>query len=156
MSTPKKIEPAKAVTPAATQPNAWIAKVSADVGAEKFSVALPLTPAMAPAITEGDGIALLSERDGKVLTVTFARIYRVRSGLESTTLYFDAVLAVEPPKEAASLGLPVPTGVIGRVDWPTFTAALKAATGKEFKDCCHWRARRPPNRITCADCCNSR
>ena len=134
MSTPKENEPAQDISPDAAPPNAWIAKVSADVGAELLSISLPLTPAMALAIVEGDGITLLCERDGKVTSVSFARIYRVRSGLESTTLYFDAQLLVEPPKGVASLGLPLPTAVICRVDWPVFESALKTATALEFSN----------------------
>ena len=114
------------------QPNAWLIKIAGQT--EPFSVTIPAAPALVKGVVEGDAVAMLAEGEGKTVAVLFARIYRVRSRLEATTLYFDAVLAVEPPREATSLGLPVPTGIVGRVDWPTYTAALKAATGKEFKE----------------------
>ena len=120
MRKPKTIEPAKDGSSVVKQPNSWVAEVSADVRAENFSVTLPLAPTVAPAIIEGDGVAFVSERDEKMLTIAFGRIYRVRSGLEATTLYFDTLVTVEPPMEAASLGLPVPSGIVGRVDWPTY------------------------------------
>lgn len=141
MSKPKKTKPADEATTTSTQPNAWLVKIAGR--AEMFSVKIPAAPALVKGVVEGDAAALLAEGNGKVLPVAFARIYRVRSGLEWTTLYFDAVLAVEPPKEAASLGLPVPTGIIGRVDWPTYTAALKASTGKEFKEMLPFEGKTP-------------
>ena len=128
MNIPKKIEPAKE----ATQPNAWIIKITGPT--EPFSVTIPAAPALEKRIVEGDAVILLAEREGKTVAVLFARIYRVRSGIEATTLYFDSVLAAEPPKDAASLGLPVPNGIVSRADWPTYASALKTAAGKEFKD----------------------
>ena len=123
------------------QPNAWLIKITGQT--QPFSVTILTAPALVRGIVEGDAVALLAEREGKTVAVLFARIYRVRSGLEATTLYFDAVLAVEPPTDAASLGLPVPTGIVGRIDWPTYTAALKAATGKEFKELLPFEGKTP-------------
>lgn len=141
MNSAKKIYSTNTEAPAATSPNAWLIKCTKQT--EPFCVTLPAAPGLVKGIVEGDTLALLDEREGKILAVLFARIYRVRSGLEATTLYFDAVLAVEPPKEAASLGLPAPTGIAGRVDWPTYTAALKAASGKEFKDLLPFEGKTP-------------
>lgn len=132
MSTPKKTKLADEATTTSTQPNGWVAKITGTV--ERFSVTISASPSLVNGIVDGDAVALLDENNGKVLTIAFGRIYRVRSGLEATTLYFDALLAVEPPMEAASLGLPLPSCIVGRVHWPAYTAALKSATGKEFKE----------------------
>ncbi len=141
MSKPKNIQPPEDAGGVLAQPNAWLIKTAGQ--AESFSVTIPAAPDLVKGVVEGDGAALLAESKGNTVAVLFARIYRVRSGLEETTLYFDAVFEVEPPKEAALLGLPAPTGVVGRVDWPSYTAALKAATGKEFKDLSPFKGKTP-------------
>ena len=133
MSTTQKTESSKAAS-ASAQPNAWIVQVAANAVFNVFSATVSLNGSMAPALVEGDGIVLLCEHDGTVFAAAFARLYQVRAATDSVTIYFDAVLAVEPIREVAALGLPVPTAQLARVDWSIFTAALKAATGKEFKD----------------------
>lgn len=70
------------------QPNAWLIRPGAL--ANPFSVTLAVAPNLASGIAEGDLTALLGEQDGKSVVVLFARIFRIRSGAESTTLYFDA------------------------------------------------------------------
>lgn len=115
-------------------PNAWIARAPSEMGITPFRVELPLNPASCPGIMEGDGIALLLGPEATLLVTCFARIYRIRSEMESTTLYFDTLLRAEPMTKATPLGLRSPTGVIGRVDFQTFTSALKLATGKEFTE----------------------
>ena len=119
-------------TASAPQPNAWLLRPGAQPN--PFSGTLSTVPAMASSVAEGDAVALLAEQEGKTLVVAFARIYRVRNQSDSVTLHFDAVLPVTPPRESASLGLTPPGGVIERVDWTTFVAALKTATGKEFTE----------------------
>jgi hypothetical protein len=114
------------------QPNAWLIRPGALTN--PFSVTLTVTPNLASGIAEGDFTALPAEQDGKSVVVVFARIFRLRCGPESTTLYFDALLPVTPPQEVASLGLTPSTSIIERVEWTTFVAALKTATCKEAGD----------------------
>jgi hypothetical protein len=116
----------------AREPNAWVIRVNDEP--RDYTVVIPVAPSIAKALAAGDGVVLVSEEDGRVLVHSFARIYRIRFGLKTTTLHFDSVIPLAPPVEAASLGLPQPTGAIHRIDWPTFSAALKKATGKEFDE----------------------
>ena len=113
MSKSQKTEPGKAA-PASAQPNAWIVKMPADAVSNVFSATVSLNGSMAPALAEGDGIVLLCEHDGTVFAATFARLYQIRAVTDSVTIYFDAVLAVEPMREAATLGLPVSTAQLSR------------------------------------------
>lgn len=122
----------KALTQSSPNTNAWVVRPGALTN--PFSVTLPVSLNLASAIAEGDLTALLGEQDGKLAVVVFARIFRIRSGAESTTLYFDALLPVTPPSEPALLGVPTSASVIARVDWTTFVAALKTATGKEVTE----------------------
>lgn len=126
------IPAAPSPTASAPQPNAWLVRPGAQPN--PFSVTLSTLPAMASGVAEGDAVALLAEQEGKTLVVAFARIYRIRKQSDSVTLHFDALLAVTPPREAASLGFTPPASVIERVDWPTFSAAFKSVAGKEFKE----------------------
>lgn len=136
---PETLDKGAAITP---QRNAWLIKITGQ--AKPFYITVPVGSALAKGLVEGDAVALLAERSGQTHVVLFARIYRVRVEVESTMLYFDAMLAVEPSKEAALLKPPALTGVINRLDWPTFAAALKAATGKEFKDLSPLSGKTPP------------
>ena len=132
MSDAVKSKSAGPDTPAANQPNAWLIRPGGLT--DPFSVTLEVTPNLVSGVAEGDLTALLAEQDGKSVVVLFARIFRIRSKPESTTLHFDALLPVTPPRDAVSLGLTPLGGVIKRIDWATFVAALKAATGKEFNE----------------------
>jgi len=118
--------------PPAVQPNAWL--VRPGVQSHPFSVTLAVAPATVTGVAEGDGVALVSQSEGQTLVVAFARIYRIRRATDSVTFYFDALLPVVPPREAASLGFAPAGGIIERLDWSTFAAAFKAATGTEFSD----------------------
>jgi hypothetical protein len=114
------------------QPNAWLIRLGALT--RPFSVTLAMNPNLARGVAEGDGIAFLTEQDDKTVAVAFARIYRIRAKTDSVTVYFDALLPLAPARESASLGLTQAGNLIERVDWPTFAAALKTATGREFAD----------------------
>ncbi len=111
------------------QPNAWV--ISTTEKTDPFSVTLSTGPELVQGVAEGDFVVVL---EGEGIVALFARIYRVRSGVESATLYFDSVLPLNPPKEAASMGLPSSNAAISRLEWDTFTSAFKAAAGKESRD----------------------
>ena len=122
-------DPKKAQIP---NPNAWLIR-SGEVQ-NPFSVTLAIVPNLVNSIAEGDLTALLTEQDGKIVVVVFARIFRLRYGSAFTTIYFDALLPVIPPREAVSLGFITAASFIERVEWTTFIAALKIATGKEVSE----------------------
>src|SRR6266496_1494160 len=114
------------------QPNAWLIRPGALTG--PFSVTLAMNPNLTRGVAEGDGIAFLTEQDEKTVAIAFGRIYRIRAKTDSVTIYFDALLPLTPARESALLGLTQAASVIERVDWPTFAAAFKTATGQEFTD----------------------
>ena len=82
-------------TPAQSpNPNAWLIRPGALTN--PFSVTLAIAPSLTSGIAEGDFTALHAEQDGKSVVVVFARIFRLRCGPQSTTLYFDALLPTRP------------------------------------------------------------
>lgn len=112
------------------QPNAWVISAEAVRGA--FSVTLPVEPRFVSGIVEGDAAAVLVEKGEKPRAMLFARIFRVRRGLGSATLYFDSLLSVPSNDQEPMSGLSAPKGLAERVEWPVFIAALRKGTGKEF------------------------
>lgn len=112
-------------------PNAWIAKVGADQSAGHLTLELRGGAAFSGSIEEADGVALVDTAGN---AVAFARVYRVRSSTELTTLYFDCLLRVSPGISTTSLGLTLPNAAIERLPWPDFVAAYQKATGKPYTD----------------------
>ena len=84
------------------------------------------------AISEDDWVLVLNT-SGHITRV--GRVLRVRSDLETTTIYFDRLLVVEP---TVSIGLtsltPPSSGNIGRVQWTDFTEALPKALHKTIAE----------------------
>lgn len=114
-----------------TPTNAWIAKVAADQGAGHLTLELHGGAALAAGIKEADGLVLV-DAAGNVMA--FARVYRVRSSTERTTLHFDCLVQVFGEKSAASPGLTLPNAAIERLPWSDFVAAYQNATGKSYSD----------------------
>ena len=134
MAAPKKSKAGSpALEAAPRQPNAWLIK-TAGIIQEGYSVTIDVPATLLTGLIEGDAVALLADASGSSTVVAFARIYRVRRALEGATIFFDARREVTPPRDAASLGFAIPSGVIVRADWTTFTAAFKSVTGKEFAE----------------------
>lgn len=129
MSEAQSSKSTEAPSPA-SQSNAWLIRPGGLTN--PFSVTLVMNPNLVGGIVENDGVSLITEQDGKTVVIAFGRIYRIRAKTDSVTIYFDALLPLTPAKEAASLGFISAGGVIERVDWSTFAAAFKTATGQEF------------------------
>jgi hypothetical protein len=84
------------------------------------------------AIKEDDWVLVLNPA-GTIARV--GRVLRVRSDLESTTLYFDRVFGVSDPVQIGVTSLTSPSsGSIGRVQWTDFTAALSKALNKTIAE----------------------
>src|SRR5581483_11790918 len=132
MAQTKKLELPGGEKPVAVQPNAWLIRLGTQPN--PFSVFLAVTPSSVSGVAEGDGAVLFAEREGKTFVVAFGRIYRIRTRTDSVTFHFDALIPAIPAREAASLGFTPSGAVIERVDWATFTAALKTVTGNDFND----------------------
>lgn len=80
--------------------------------------------ALYQAIAADDWVLILNT-SGDITRV--GRVMRLRSNSETTSLFFDKVLAVESPVPFAKAGLAPPTGRISRVQWTEFAESLPKA-----------------------------
>jgi hypothetical protein len=120
------------VSPTSLLPkSAWL--ICADRNPHSFSIRIDLAPALTKGIEEGDGVALLTERDGAVFVSAFASVFRKRGGLDFTEIYFDAVSHLSEELDATVLGFTTTPSILNRVDWTTFSSAVKTATGELFE-----------------------
>lgn len=110
--------------------NAWIVD-STSLSPDGYMARLNGGLATFTGVKESDSIILFTPGAG---IVAFARIYRIRWELDSTTLYFDGLLKLETPIYPAGLGLSTPESNIERLDWSTFASALQTACGIAFSD----------------------
>ena len=116
-------------------PNAWIA-VDLGLGIDHrlapYILILKGERTRYQAIKEDDWVLVLNPA-GTITRV--GRVLRVRSDLESTTLYFDRVFWVSEPVQIGVTSLSPPaSGNIGRVQWTDFTAALSKALNKTIAE----------------------
>ncbi len=111
---------------------AWLVRVGPDVRFDGFRVTGDHVSSDLRGIREGDALLIAKEESGRFDVVSFARVYRVRRGLDETTLLLDGLLPVEPPRPSSDFGIQPPTVAISRLDWPSFEAALKTACGIDF------------------------
>jgi ribosomal protein L24E len=113
------------------QPNAWIAvdhELGTHHGLVLWTLLLKGDRSLYQAMAEDDWVLVL-DTSGAITRV--GRVLRVRSDLDTTTLYFDRVLAVGEPASTAVTSLTQPTsGSIGRIQWADFVEALAKATSK--------------------------
>ena len=116
-------------------PNAWIAidhGLVADLTLVPYTLRLKGERSLYQTIADGDWVLILNTT-GRITRV--GRVLRVRSDLETTTIYFDRMLSVEP---AVSMGLtsltPPSSGSIGRVQWTDFLESLPKALQKTIAE----------------------
>ncbi|MEO6080894.1 MAG: DISARM system helicase DrmA [Steroidobacteraceae bacterium] len=103
-----------------TVPNvqAWLAKEATSHGT--FVVRLA-GDRIGSAVTPGHWVLVV---DGSGAFKRVGRILRIRTDLESTTLYFDRLLAVKIAGSLAAIGLTLPTGLVTRLRPEDLSAAL--------------------------------
>lgn len=116
-------------------PNAWIAidhGLAADLTLAPYTLQLNGEHSLYQAIADDDWVLILNTaghitRGGRVL--------RLRSDLETTTIYFDRMLLVDTP---VSIGLtslaPPSSGSVGRIQWTDFLESLPKALHKTIAD----------------------
>ena len=116
-------------------PNAWIAidhGLGTDHRLMPYILILKGERSLYQAIEVDDWVLVLDTTDS---ITRVGRVLRVRSDLETTTLYFDRLLAVTEP---VSIGLtaltPPSSGSIGRVQWTDFVEALPKALHKTIAE----------------------
>ena len=122
--------PAPEVAPPVAR-NAWRVVPAADRQVDAFRVTFNLAASLATGIEIGDGVVVDSPAVG---VTAFGRVYRKRSSVSETTLYFDGVVPLPAPLPAASLGLAPSAGPAAeRLEWNTFATAMTRATGTTFE-----------------------
>jgi hypothetical protein len=113
--------------------NAWIA---IDSGAGKFpypEFALELSGdrKLFSGIAEGDWI-VIANASGKAARV--GRLLRMRSDLQTTTIYFDRLLQIASAAPIDTAGFSMPAGPIARVQWNVFVDELPKLAGTALED----------------------
>ena len=115
--------------------NAWIAidhGLSADPTLALYTLRLKGERSHYQAIADDDWMLILNAI-GHIVRV--GRVLRVRSDLETTTIYFDRMLLVDP---AVSIGLtsltPPSSGSVGRIQWADFLESLPKALHKSIAE----------------------
>jgi hypothetical protein len=116
-------------------PNAWIA-VDHDIGADHrlkpYILVLKGERALYQAIEVDDWVLVLNPAGG---ITRVGRVLRVRSDLETTTLYFDRLLSITDRATIELTALtPPPSGSIGRVQWSDFAEGLSKALNKSIAE----------------------
>ncbi len=113
--------------------NAWLIRLGDEAHNRRFSVTVDHASSLFRGVEEGDGV-LIAGGD-PLAAISFARIYRIRTKLDSTTFYFDGVLPVNKEKLLTGLGVIAPESktAIVRLEWSVFEAALKAACAIPFE-----------------------
>lgn len=116
-------------------PNAWIAidhGLSASLTLAPYTLRVEGERSLYQAIADDDWVLILNTT-GSITRV--GRVLRVRSHLETTTIYFDRMLLVDP---AVSIGLtslnPPSTGSVGRIQWTDFLESLTKALHKTIAE----------------------
>ncbi len=116
-------------------PNAWIAidhGLAADLTLAPYTSQLKGERSLYQALAEDDWLLILNTA-GHITRV--GRVLRVRSDLETTTIYFDRMLLVDP---AVSIGLtsltPPSSGSVGRIQWTDFLESLPKALHKTITE----------------------
>ena len=112
--------------------NSWLVRVESDARSDGFKITVDNVSSDLRGVREGDGLLLVEEESGTHDVVSFARVYRVRRGLDETTLLLDGLLPVEPPRPLSDFGIQPPTSAVSRLEWPSFESALKTAFGIDF------------------------
>ena len=118
-----------------TNPNSWIATdhgLGTDHRLAPYILVLKAERSLYQGIEEDDWVLVLNP-DGGITRV--GRVLRVRSDLETTTLYFDRLRSVTEPVSLGLTALTQPSsGSIGRVQWTDFVDALPKALHKTIAD----------------------
>ncbi|MFV8626539.1 DISARM system helicase DrmA [Ralstonia pseudosolanacearum] len=122
-------------TGTASVPNAWIAVdhgLCTDRGLAPYTLALKGLRSLYQAIAEDDWVLVLNPA-GEI--VRAGRVLRLRSDLETTTIFFDRLSVADAPVSVASISLAPPSsGNVGRIQWDEFVAALSSALHQSAAD----------------------
>lgn len=116
-------------------PNAWIAIdhcLAADLALAPYTLLLKGERSLYQAIADDDWVLILNTA-GHITRV--GRVLRVRSDLETTTIYFDRMLLVDPAVPTGLTSLTPPSsGSLGRIQWTDFLESLPKALHKTIAE----------------------
>jgi len=116
----------------AFQLGAWAIQLRTDARTNGYTITVDHASSDLRGVREGDALLIFEEESGIFNVVSFARVYRVRRGLDETMLLLEGLLPVEPPRPLGDFGIQPPTVAVSRLEWPTFESALKTACGIDF------------------------
>ena len=120
---------------ASKAPNAWIAidhGLAADLTLAPYTLRLNGERSLYQAIADDDWVLILNSA-GHITRV--GRVLRVRSDLETTTIYFDRMLLVDPEVPIGLTSLAPPSsGSVGRIQWTDFQDSLRTALSKTIAE----------------------
>lgn len=112
---------------AANAPDAWIA-VDHDLGSDRrlapFTLVLSGDRTLYQSLAQDDWVLVLNAA-GEI--VRAGRVLRLRSNLETTTIFFDRLAGAVAPVSVASVSLTSPSGNFGRIQWDEFVTVLSTA-----------------------------
>ena len=115
--------------------SAWIAidhGIDTDAGLGRYMLTLKGLQSLYQAIREDDWILVIGLR-GDITRV--GRVLRSRSNLDTTTLYFDRSLTIDPPVSLTIISLNPPTsGSLCRIQWTDFVEALSSVPHRTIED----------------------
>lgn len=122
-------------TGTASVPDTWIA-VDHGLGTDRrlahYTLLLKGDRSLYQAIAEDDWVLVLNPV-GEI--VRAGRVLRLRSDLETTTIFFDRLSVADAPVPVASVSLPPPAaGNVGRIQWDEFVAASSSALHRAVAD----------------------
>lgn len=116
-------------------PNAWSAidhGLSTDLTLAPYTLRLKGEHSLYQAIADDDWVLIMNTA-GHITRV--GRVLRIRSDLETTTIYFDRMLSIDP---AVSIGLtsltPPSNGSVGRIQWTDFLESISKALHKTIAE----------------------
>ncbi len=115
--------------------NAWIAidnGLVADPALARYTLQLKGEHSLYQSIVNDDWVLILNTA-GHITRV--GRVLRVRSDLDTTTIYFDRLLLVDPAVSIGLTSLTLPsTGCVGRIQWTDFLESLPKALHKTIAE----------------------
>ncbi|MFS0754465.1 DISARM system helicase DrmA [Noviherbaspirillum sp. 1P10PC] len=115
--------------------NAWIAidhGLAADFTLAQYTLRLKGEHSLYQAIENNDWVLILSSTG---LITRVGRVLRLRSSLETTTIFFDRMLLVDPAIPIGLTSLTSPSsGSVGRVQWTDFLESLPKALHKTIAE----------------------
>ncbi|MBS3910103.1 MAG: DISARM system helicase DrmA [Actinobacteria bacterium] len=113
-------------------PNAWLVRLGSDVSMDMFSVEFKGDLSRLFDVREGDVFFFAEDRSGHQHAIAFARVFRKRLTLETTTVCFDGFVSAEPRYTLDELGIAEKSAVVSRLDWPVFEDILKKVAGHDY------------------------